>query len=88
MASDDDRLLTRAEVEHRTGLGRSALYRAMREGRFPEPMRVGPKSVRWLLSEVIQWISSLERSHGDGIHRTAGRKHDPRGGAATPRARP
>ncbi|MCY4658972.1 MAG: AlpA family phage regulatory protein [Acidobacteria bacterium] len=71
MASDDDRLLTRAEVERRTGLGRSALYRAMRSGRFPEPLRVGPKSVRWPLSEVKQWISSLERSHGDGIRRTA-----------------
>ena len=33
--STDDRLLTRAEVERRVGLGRSALYRAMREGRFP-----------------------------------------------------
>jgi len=43
----------------------------MRSGRFPEPLRVGPKSVRWPLSEVKQWISSLERSHGDGIRRTA-----------------
>ena len=66
-----DRLLTRAEVEARTGLGRSALYRAMREGRFPEPLRVGPKSVRWLLSEVEQWIAGLPRSHGDGIHRAS-----------------
>ena len=66
-----DRLVTRAEVERRVGLGRSALYRAMREGRFPEPLRVGPKSVRWLLSEVEQWITGLPRSHGDGIHRTS-----------------
>ena len=66
-----DRLVTRAEVERRVGLGRSALYRAMREGRFPEPLRVGPKSVRWLLSEVEQWIAGLPRSHGDGIHRAS-----------------
>ena len=64
-----ERLLTRTEVEQRVGLGRSALYRAMREGRFPEPLRVGPKSVRWLLSEVEQWIAGLPRSHGDRIHR-------------------
>ena len=69
--STDDRLLTRAEVERRCGLGRSALYRAMREGRFPEPLRIGPKSVRWLLSEVEQWIAGLPRSHGDGIHRAS-----------------
>ena len=66
-----DRLVTRAEVERRVGLERSALYRAMREGRFPEPLRVGPKSVRWLLSEVEQWIAGLPRSHGDGIHRAS-----------------
>ena len=66
-----DRLVTRAEVERRVGLGRSALYRAMREGRFPEPLRVGPKSVRWLLSEVEKWIVDLPRSHGDGIHRAS-----------------
>ena len=66
-----DRLVTRAEVERRVGLGRSALYRAMREGRFPEPLRVGPKSVRWLLSEVEQWIAGLPRSHGDGSHRAS-----------------
>ena len=66
-----DRLLTRAEVERVVGLKRSALYRAMREGRFPEPLRIGPKSVRWLLSEVEQWIAGLPRSHGDGIHRAS-----------------
>ena len=47
------------------GINRSGIYRAMREGRFPEPLRVGPKSVRWRLSEVEAWIASLPRSHGD-----------------------
>ena len=64
--NETERLLTRGEVERRTGMGRSVIYRAMREQRFPEPLRVGPKSVRWRLSEVQQWIDSLERSHGDG----------------------
>lgn len=68
-----DRLLTRASVEELTGLGRSTLYRAMREGRFPEPLRVGPKSVRWRASEVERWIDSLDRSHGDGSNRRVGK---------------
>jgi prophage regulatory protein len=69
----DDRLLTRAQVQARTGLARSSLYRAMREGRFPAPLRVGPSSVRWPASEVEAWIASLPRSHGDGIHRAGPR---------------
>ena len=32
--------MTRAAVERRTGLGPSALYRVMREGRFPAPFKV------------------------------------------------
>ena len=67
----DQRLLTRHEVERRVGMGRSAIYRAMREGRFPEPLRVGPKSVRWPLSEIEAWIAGLQRAHGDGIHRAS-----------------
>ena len=63
-----DRFLTRADVELRTGLGRSALYRAMREGRFPEPFQVGPASVRWSQREIEEWAAALPRSRGDGSH--------------------
>ena len=69
--STDDRLLTRREVEQRVGMGRSSVYRAMREGRFPEPLCIGPKSVRWVSSEIEAWIASLQRSHGDSIHRAS-----------------
>ena len=60
-----DRLLTRAEVERRTGLGRSAIYREMRAGRFPLPVRVSAKAVRWSERELEAWVASLPRSHGD-----------------------
>ena len=63
--STDNRLLTRREVERRVGMGRSSVYRAMREGRFPEPLRIGPKSVRWSSHEIEAWIAGLARSHGD-----------------------
>ena len=66
-----DRLLTRAEVERRTGLARSSIYRMMRAGQFPEPYRVGPKSVRWRESEIALWINSLQKSHGDRGKRAA-----------------
>ena len=75
-AGNEDRLLTRAQVEARTGLARSSLYRAMRDGRFPAPLRVGPSSVRWPSGEIEAWIASLPRSHGDGIRRTGGGSAD------------
>lgn len=68
-----DRLLTRAEVERRVGLGRSSVYRLMRNGEFPEPFRIGRTGVRWSAAEIEAWAAALPRSHGDRIHRAGNR---------------
>lgn len=68
---NSDELLTRRQVEQRVALGRSALYREMRAGRFPLPVRVSQRAVRWRSGEIEAWIAGLERSHGDGIHRAS-----------------
>ncbi len=60
-----ERLLRRQEVEARCGLSRTSIYRLMREGRFPAPLRVGPRAVRWLETEIEAWLSARPRSHGD-----------------------
>ena len=53
----EDRLLNRAEVERRVGLRRSALYRLMRAGQFPVPLKIGPRAVRWPSSEIEEWLA-------------------------------
>ena len=60
-----DRLLTRGEVEQRVGLSTSAIYKQMRDGRFPAPIRVGVRAVRWSESEVEAWIAARPRATGD-----------------------
>jgi len=60
-----DRLLRRPEVEARTGLSRSTLYRLMRTGEFPEPLKIGPRAVRWVAGEVDTWIAACPRATGD-----------------------
>ena len=57
-----NRLLHRREVEARTGLSRTSIYRQMEAGRFPRPVKVGPKAVRWSEHEIEAWLSSLPRS--------------------------
>jgi len=56
--------LTRAEVEERTGLSRSAIYRAMRAGQLPLPYKVGVSAVRWSENEIEEWAHSRPRSRG------------------------
>ena len=59
-----DRLLRRREVEDITGLSRSTIYRLMDAGEFPQPKSIGPKCVRWRLSEIIAWIPSRPLARG------------------------
>ena len=63
--SPSDRLLRRAEVEARCGLSRTTIYRLMRAGAFPAPIRVGQRSVRWPEKEVEEWLAGRPRAHGD-----------------------
>lgn len=58
------RLLRLPEVEARTGLKKSTLYRLMRlkdgEGRpsFPGPVATGGRTVAWREDQVDAWIES------------------------------
>jgi prophage regulatory protein len=49
------RLLRLAEVSMMVGLKRSSIYRYVSEGSFPAPIRVGERSVRWKLADVLAW---------------------------------
>ena len=54
----EDRLLRRREIEEITGLSRSTIYRLMNVDEFPQSISIGPKGVRWRLSEIIAWMES------------------------------
>ena len=64
--SGPDRLLRRNEVEARCGIARTTVYRLMRAGQFPEPIRVGQRAVRWPESEIEKWLAERPRATGDG----------------------
>ena len=51
-------LLRCHEVTKLVGLSRSTLYVLVKDGKFPSPIQVGPRAVRWLASEVDAWIDS------------------------------
>ena len=54
----EERLLKRREVEEITGLSRSTIYRMLNTGQFPQPVRIGPKTVRWRMSDIVKWMES------------------------------
>ena len=59
------RLLTLHDVKAITALSRSAIYALMAESRFPKPIRIGNRAVRWVEQEVLDFIASRPRGGSD-----------------------
>ena len=43
-------------VMARTGVSRSSIYSWIAQGKFPEPISLGPRAVGWLAEEIDDWI--------------------------------
>ena len=43
------------DVEKFTGLSRASIYRLMREGKFPRPVRLGERAVEWTIDDLELW---------------------------------
>jgi prophage regulatory protein len=50
-------ILRRRQVEARTGLARSSIYRGIAAGSFPRPIKIGARSSGWLESEINEWLA-------------------------------
>ncbi|MCG3729371.1 AlpA family transcriptional regulator [Vibrio cincinnatiensis] len=53
------RFLKLKEVMEKTALSRSAIYRKMNDGEFPESVSLGERAVAWVESEVDEWMQEL-----------------------------
>ncbi|EDS7164697.1 AlpA family transcriptional regulator [Salmonella enterica] len=50
------------EVLRRVGFGRTKLYELIRQGRFPEQVKIGPRTVAFVESEIEEWIEATIRN--------------------------
>ena len=58
------KILRIAEVEKKTGLSRTTIWRREKAGAFPARKELGTNTVGWLESEVDKWIEELPTSKG------------------------
>ena len=58
MTLDDLSLMRRREVLHACRFSKSTLYHLIGQGLFPEPVRIGPRSVRWRKADVTAWLTA------------------------------
>ena len=50
------RFLRKPEVLELTGLCHSTMYRDIKLGIFPKPVKVGNKASRWVEAEIRNWM--------------------------------
>jgi prophage regulatory protein len=58
---DDVSFLRLPEVKAVTGLSKTSVYELIRGKSFPAPVRLGPRAVAWVKSEIRQW--AVQRVH-------------------------
>jgi len=46
------------QVKAVTGLSKTSLYTLIRDRNFPAPVRLGPRAVAWVRSEVKRWAAN------------------------------
>ncbi|MFM0329099.1 helix-turn-helix transcriptional regulator [Paraburkholderia strydomiana] len=50
--------MRRVEVESETGLSRSTIYKRVKDGTFPAPLKLGERSVGWRVAEIEAFLAS------------------------------
>jgi prophage regulatory protein len=60
------RVLRLPEVLQRTAKRRTSLLQAVRRGDFPRPIRLGPRAIGFVESEIEAWIDARMAERDEG----------------------
>ena len=55
------RIIAAPQVAHLTALSRTTIWRAVRAGNFPAPIKLTPGRIGWFLDEIEAFLSSRLR---------------------------
>lgn len=58
------RLLRLKEVLARLSISRSSFWEGCRAGRFPQPIKIGPRTTVWKSEEIDAFIENLGKQGG------------------------
>ncbi|EFA8815120.1 MULTISPECIES: helix-turn-helix transcriptional regulator [Enterobacteriaceae] len=59
MNNQNSRLIRLTEVMNRTGYCKAWIYRLIKDGKFPAPVKIGTRAVAFVESEIDAWIQSV-----------------------------
>jgi len=59
----EKKLLRLPQVMELTAAARSTIWKWVKDGEFPQPIKLSPRVTAWKLSEVEAWIESKVKEH-------------------------
>ena len=48
-----------AEVVRMTGLNRVTIWRQVKAGRFPKPVKISQRAIAWRAEDIVAWAEGL-----------------------------
>ena len=71
-APKKSRLIRLPEVKTRVGICKTGIYARMNAGTFPKKVKLGPRSVAWIESDIDDWISNrVKQAYSDSDNQAA-----------------
>jgi predicted DNA-binding transcriptional regulator AlpA len=64
---DQERLIGERERHRITSVSRAQCWRLERDNKFPRRLYLGPRTVRWRLTEVLTWIAELPTASSERL---------------------
>jgi len=59
--------LSDEQLAKRYGVSRSTIWRWLRKGDFPSPVKLGPGCTRWPLDDVQAWEAEKQKQYDMGM---------------------
>lgn len=53
-------------LKSKTGLGKTTIYQLMKQGAFPQCIKLGGRAVGWSVAEVDTWIATRMAARDQG----------------------
>lgn len=60
MINPHQRYAADKELSYFLGVSRQTIWRWVREGKFPAPIKLGPNCTRWKVSDIEAWEAKKE----------------------------
>lgn len=57
--NENEKLMTKAETCEYLNLSDSTIYRLRKDNVFPEPLQIGPRTIRWKKTDIDNWLESI-----------------------------